>query len=444
MSRPLLGCALLHLLYQGSHHDVWIGRFDRVDGLVVVKRAVDPTDAGVVRRLVAEGERATSVEHPGLLRPIAVVDDPPGIALVYPYLAGGSLRSLLDHRGALAPGEVVALFAPVAAALDAWYDRADQHGDLKPENLLLTASGRPVVADAAPDGHGTPAYLDPAVRDGAAPSPRRDVFALGVIAYEAVTGRRPHRGGPAEVVALAAASAHRRLDTWPGLDRRVAAVIEGALAPDPHHRPADPGAFVAALRAAVDPAEVTLPTPTPSEVPADRPGLVTLDLDHRPAAPSPNGRGRHGARWVAAVATVGLVAVAWFGPAEVAPSCPTPTTVPGTVRVDLDGDGCDEAASWDGRQLAGTSGADRAVRIEVGAAGHQVRFGDWDGDGATTVATYDPSTGRVRYLDRLDRPADERVEDLAPGGRAVVVGGPDGDRVEIRPVTARRDLRTGR
>lgn len=409
----------------------------------MVKRAVDPTDDDAVRRLVAEGERAVAVEHPGLLRPIAVLDDPPGIALVYPYLAGGSLRSLLDRRGALAAGEVVALLREIAVALDAWYGSAPQHGDLKPENVLLTPTGRPVVADAAPDGHGTPAYLDPAARDGAAPSPRRDVFALGVIAYEAVTGRRPHRGAPAEVVALAAAAAHRRLDTWPGLDGRVAAVIERALAPDPADRPPDPAAFVAALHAVVDPAEVTLPTPEPAELPAAR-GLATLDLDQRPAASVPDERRHPTARWAAAVAAVGIVAMAWFGPADSAPACPAVADVGRSVPVDLDGDGCDEAATWDGRQLTATVDGDRTVRIEVGTPGHQVRFGDWDGDGATTVATYDPSTGRVRYLDRLDRPTDERIEDRAPDGRAVVVAGPDGDRVEIRPVTARRDLRTGR
>lgn len=458
MSRPLPGFVLDHLLYQGSEVDVWCAHVVDDERSIVVKRASDPDDPATGRRLRTEAEVAASVDHPGLLVPLRVVDDPPGVAIVYPYLAGGSMRGLLDRRGALTPGEIVALLGPVAAALQArsHHGRGAAHGDLKPDNLLLRDDGSPVVADAGSVGWATPDYLDPAASVDHPPSPSRDVFALGVIAYEALTGRRPHRGGPAEVVALAAAGAHRSLDGWPGVPAGVAVVVEAALDPDPAARPATPEAFVAALRAEVEPATVVLPGPAPHPVaPTLRPGQATLELGPRPPAPEPvPGHRPLDRRWVAGAVAGGVLVV---GASVLGPTAPTARTGPvappgstvsagspgcavveperGIVAVDLDGDGCDDPATWDGEVLASMPGTRVGApsRLRVGGGRLQVRFGDWDGDGATTVAAYDPDRGVVRYLDRLDRPDQERVATARPNGRSRVRRAAGGDRVVVDP-----------
>lgn len=265
------GFRLDRLLGRGGTGEVWLAwSADDEPRPVAVKR-LRPNAPAAADVLRAEAAVLAAVDHPHLVRVLDVVPDPPGVALVLPYLGGGSLRGLLDEVGTLSPGELVAVLAPVADALAALHGRGLAHGDLTPGNILLTSEGEPVVADvgvtrllgAAGPGPaaGTPAYLDPARATGIADGPAADVFALGVIAYEALTGRLPHRGPPAEAVALAAAGAHRPLASWPSIPLAVAEAVERALRPDPRDRPGGPGELAAELAAAVPAGTVRLPAP---------------------------------------------------------------------------------------------------------------------------------------------------------------------------------------
>lgn len=242
------------------------------------------------------------MDHPGLLPVLSWCDEgpgpDPGVVAVLPYVAGGTLRRLLDERGTLAPGEVAAVLAPVAAALDHLHRHGVVHGDLKPENVLLWPDGRPVLADVAGDpALGTPGYLAPEVLSGIRSS-HGDVFSLGVVAYESLTARRPHRGDPVEALAAAAGGAHRPLASWPTIPASVAEVVERALAPDPRHRPPTAGCFARDLLAALDPAEVTLPGACAEVDHRTGPGWNTIELD-RPEhglQPSPGRWARSRAR----------------------------------------------------------------------------------------------------------------------------------------------------
>lgn len=468
------------LVYQGLHTEVWVGRELGPAGRpVAVKRIGPGNGTQPVGTLGGEARRLVAVAHPRIVELLAVVDDPPGIALVLAWMAGGSLRDLLDQRGTLVAGALVAVLADVAEALTAIADRGLVHGDLKPSNLLLTADGRAMVADlgvarltgpVAPGltVAGTPAYLDPAVVLGGAPlGPAADVYALGVVAYECLTGRLPHRGPPAEAVALAAAGAHRPLAGWPGIPAAVAPVVEAALSPHPEDRPADAAAFVAALRATVDPATVVLPGPArPRDRPAVAPPDETLAVPVAAVAPGP-ARPRRSRRLVVAVAVALAVALAAVGvaaavgrgpfhrtrrgpdPGPAAPSTttrstPCPPRSPAaerTTSVDTDGDGCPDA-TWDERTRTVTRsvGPGRpAIRYRVGGPHDVVRFGDWDGNGTATPALYQPAAGRVLYLDRWPDAGGPvgragRVEPAVRHGRARVVRGRSGaDRLVVSP-----------
>lgn len=283
---------------------------------VAVKRltgAATPEDAAVLR---AEAGRLRALRHPGIVPVLDVLHDPPDVALVLPWLSGGSLRDLLDARGTLAAGELVALLTPIASALDALAAAGMAHGDLKPANVLLDAAGVPVLADlgavrpaigAGPPTFASPAYRDPADDDPATAPVVSDVYALGVLAYEALSGRRPHRGDPAEIRALAAAGAHRHLGDWPAIDPAVAAVVESALDPDPNRRPATATDLARGLAAAVDPATVRLPGPAPVLDPGlGGPDDATVRVGPRLAA----GAARPPFPWRRAAVTVGFAVAA--------------------------------------------------------------------------------------------------------------------------------------
>ena len=273
---------------RGASAEAWLAWSPDRPEAVVLKRAAapdgSPRGAGAAR-LRHEAAVLARVRHPGVVALLDVVDDPPGVALVLEHLAGGSLRDLLAERGTLLAGELVALLEPVAAACTALAALGLVHGDLKPEHVCFTAAGAPVLVDlgaaamapgpAPAELSASPAYLDPAVAAGAAPGARSEVFALAVVAYEALTGRLPHRGEPALAVAAAAAGSHRPLRSWPAVPPAVADVVERALDPRPERRPADPAAFVAALRAVVAGPEVVQPGPALRRQPVE-PRLMSM------------------------------------------------------------------------------------------------------------------------------------------------------------------------
>lgn len=265
MADNVQGYRLDHCIGRGRTGEVWLA-WDRggIDRPVALKRLRPDIGSEAVEALRAEAATLARLDHPHVLGVIDVAADPSGVALVLPFLRGGSVRDLLDERATLSTSEVVGLLAPVADALASVHRAGLVHGDLKPDNILLSGDGEPVLADfgvarivdpKAGTDHaevaGTPAYLDPSLFDGRAPDVHSDVYALGVLAYEALCGRLPHRGEGAELHALAAAGVHRHLATWPGIEEATAHAVEQALDPDPDQRPAGPVAMVEALAASL-------------------------------------------------------------------------------------------------------------------------------------------------------------------------------------------------
>ena len=208
----------------------------------------DAARARFHREILALGQ----IEHPNLVKLIDHgIDEELGPYLVLPLLAGANLRSLVSGR--LCPEAALLLVQPIAHAVAALHARGYVHRDLKPENAIAAPDGTITVIDlglAWREGMtrhtdtgaavGSVGYMAPEQIEGRAVDTKADVWALGVMLYEMIAGKRPFaRPRPAEEAAAAL------LGTCPKLsaaDRRVgedlAEVVARCLALDPENRPA--------------------------------------------------------------------------------------------------------------------------------------------------------------------------------------------------------------
>jgi tetratricopeptide (TPR) repeat protein len=186
--------------------------------------------------------------------------------IVMEYLDGGSLADVLRDRGAVGTGQAVAWVDDAAAALDAAHAEGVVHRDVKPANLLLDRDENVHVADfgvASAAGLdsltktgtvlGTAGYLSPEQAQGERATSASDLYALGVVAFELLTGERPYEGDTA--AAEAAAHVHAPIplvsERNPRLPKELDAVFARALAKDPVDRYPTAADFVAHLQNAL-------------------------------------------------------------------------------------------------------------------------------------------------------------------------------------------------
>ncbi|MCI0686659.1 MAG: serine/threonine protein kinase [Sporichthyaceae bacterium] len=243
--RPLGSRYLLDsVVGQGSCGVVWLA-VDQASGRSVAVKVLHAELAkqpGMLARFVAEAELLRLVDHPHLVAIRDVVVEGGDLALIMDLIRGPSLRSLIARTGPLAGVEVRVIGAQLAAGLATVHASGIVHADLKPENILVGVDGvrladfgvaRMLSVSEQPAG-GTPEYLAPERRRGHAPTPAADVFALGLVLYEAWVGTLPNRPSPGrqDRARLLAAA-----DGTPGLAELADAVL-GALQTDPRRRPA--------------------------------------------------------------------------------------------------------------------------------------------------------------------------------------------------------------
>jgi len=184
----------------------------------------------------------------------------------HPFLAmqfvDASLRQLLriyqEQGRTLSRQEVARVLEPVADVLDHIHSQGIVHLDLKPENILLFKDGRAVLADfgsacqcGSTTHTGTPRYLSPEQAAGDRPvGPQSDIYSLGVVAYEMLTGQLPF-GGEMDIVLVRQhlEEAPRPLrQANPRLSRDLEKIIGDALSKDPRQRPASARTFVERIR----------------------------------------------------------------------------------------------------------------------------------------------------------------------------------------------------
>jgi serine/threonine-protein kinase len=262
----LLGAGGMAEVYQGS--DPGSGRDVAVK---VLPRAL-AQDPGYVNRFRDEARRVAALKHPNVVPLLRYGEEGGLLYIVMPVLAE-SLRDRMERDRVIAPTEAAKLAVQVAAALDAAHKQGLVHRDVKPENVLINGQGRALLTDfgisrevdvlskasaqrtLAATGLpvGTPEYMAPEQLRGGAFDQRVDVYALGAVLYEMLTGHVPHDANtPYEVAALVLTEPTRPPSQhnpaiWPALDR----VVMRALAPDAADRYPDMLSFATALRHAV-------------------------------------------------------------------------------------------------------------------------------------------------------------------------------------------------
>jgi eukaryotic-like serine/threonine-protein kinase len=294
MAPELLGgrYELRGVLGRGGMAEVRDGWDTRLDRAVAIKllHPVLSTQVAVRRRFEAEAKSAAALSHPNI---VAVHDsgDQDGTPyIVMERLPGRTLADLIAY-GPVPQSIVRTMLDQVLAALTSAHEGGILHRDIKPGNILFTHSGEAKVADfgiakTAEVDHtmtgqivGTMAYLSPDRIAGRPASVGDDLYAVGVVGYEALTGQRPFV--QENLAALARAIIDDRpppvADLRPDVDPLLATVVERAMAREPQWRFASARAMRAALsgnRAALNPAGVRPPTmvlgmplpPTPTYV----------------------------------------------------------------------------------------------------------------------------------------------------------------------------------
>jgi eukaryotic-like serine/threonine-protein kinase len=310
----------------GGMGEIWEAEDTLLGRRVAIKVLAEELagDPVAVRRFRREARATAKLDHPNVIRVFDFVDAEAPF-LVLELLEGQTLADRLRRNGALPPAEAARIGAAVADGLDVAHRVGIIHRDIKPSNIMLTAGGEVKVMDfgiaAAWEAHSTTAqqllptasYAPPERITGGRASPAGDLYSLGVVLYEMLTGRPPFLADTAEQLLRAHLHAAprpvRALVFWvpPG----IAAACEAALAKDPADRPASAGALAAQLRAAAQAAQASADAFSPSRISADQSPETTrrLSADQAPIVDGPHKlRGR--SRTVKAAAAVVLLGVA--------------------------------------------------------------------------------------------------------------------------------------
>jgi serine/threonine-protein kinase len=222
-------------------------------------------DLTMLEHLRREVKLARRITHPNVCRVFDYGEDGELRFLTMELIEGRTLRALLA-AGALGPREALGALGQIADGLAAVHARGIIHRDLKPENVIVRSTGQAVVADfglarapladqlGANDMAGTPAYMSPEQLRGEPLDARSDIFTLGLLAFEMLTGRSPFEGGSSVTKSRAILRAPPESLVVPALPggfvRELDRVLARALAKAPADRFASASEFAAALRAA--------------------------------------------------------------------------------------------------------------------------------------------------------------------------------------------------
>jgi serine/threonine protein kinase len=252
-TESLLGARyrLTERIARGGMGEVWRGTDELLNRVVAIKllREDLALDSGFLDRFRAEARNTAALSHPG----IAAVHDygeQGGYAyLVMEFIPGEPLAWILSREATLEPDRALRYVGQAALALQTAHDAGVVHRDIKPPNLIVTPNDRVKITDfgiarAVGDRSltgtgtvmGTAEYLSPEQASGRDATPASDLYALGIVLYESLAGRRPFQGGNPVTVAMAHVSQPPPA-LPPAVPAPVAGLVHRLLAKEPAQRP---------------------------------------------------------------------------------------------------------------------------------------------------------------------------------------------------------------
>jgi len=248
----------------GGMGDVWRGT-DEVLGRTVAVKILLPAlldEPGFAERFRGEARTMATINHPGVVDVYDYGSDQQLAFLVMEYVEGDALSRTLSRVGRLTPARTMALVAQAADALQAAHANGIVHRDVKPGNLLVRPNGTLVLTDfgiarsalvgqltVAGSVLGTASYISPEQASGAVATAASDVYALGVVAYQCLSGHRPFDGAtPIEIAMKHVRDTPRPLPS--DIPPAVRAIVDRALAKDPGARWPTASAMAAVARQA--------------------------------------------------------------------------------------------------------------------------------------------------------------------------------------------------
>ncbi|GIF77452.1 serine/threonine-protein kinase [Asanoa siamensis] len=286
----------------GGMGDVWRAT-DEVLGRTVAVKILLPAlldEPGFAERFRGEARTMATINHPGVVDVYDYGSDQQIAFLVMEYVEGDALSRTLSRVGRLTPARTMALVAQAADALQAAHEKGIVHRDVKPGNLLVRPNGTLVLTDfgiarsaivgqltAAGSVLGTASYISPEQASGDVATPSSDVYALGVVAYQCLSGRRPFEGGnPLEIAMKHVRETARPLPA--DIPPAIRSIVERAMAKDPGARWPTAATFSAVSRQAA----TTLAAPAQPHRPLTPAGPPSAGpISGAPASPAaPNGR----------------------------------------------------------------------------------------------------------------------------------------------------------
>ncbi len=202
----------------GGMGEVWQATDLVIGRTVAIKILKDEYlgDPGFLERFRAEARHAALVNHEGIANVFDYGEEDGSAYLVMELVPGEALSTILERERVLATDRVLDIVAQTASALHAAHAAGLVHRDIKPGNLLITPDGRVKITDfgiariadqvpltATGQVMGTVQYLSPEQASGHAASPTTDIYSLGIVAYEALAGRRPFTGESQVAIAMA-------------------------------------------------------------------------------------------------------------------------------------------------------------------------------------------------------------------------------------------------
>lgn len=209
-------------------------------------------DPEFVRRFEREAQTAAGLRHPAIVTIYDVGEQDGLYFIAMEFINGRSLHHILEDHAALGLGYAVSILDPVARALDYAHSRGAVHRDVKPHNIMIDVEGRVLLTDfgiaQTPDADterltrtgvfmGTPEYISPEQAEARRVDGRSDLYSLGVVAYEIITGRVPFSGAtPQLIVAHAQLPPPAPTSVLAYLPSEIDAVLVQALAKRPEQR----------------------------------------------------------------------------------------------------------------------------------------------------------------------------------------------------------------